>query len=133
MQPATLPTSGSVSQELPYPGKLRLRGEAAKTEADVARTRVESVRRSVIQQLKTVYFQLSYEFEELRLLDRDGKLLDHVARIAEANYRVGKGNQQDVLKAQLERSKLPRNGRDASSRALQPASQTEATLKSSSW
>lgn len=95
-----------VSQDLPYPGKLRLRGEAAKTGADVARTRVESVRRTVIQQLKTAYFQLAYEFEELRLLDRDGKLLDQVAKIAEANYRVGKGNQQDVLKAQLERTKL---------------------------
>ncbi|HZQ54121.1 MAG TPA: TolC family protein [Bryobacteraceae bacterium] len=95
-----------VSQELPYPGKLRLRGEAAKTEADVAGTRVESIRRMVIQQLKTAYFQLAYELEELQLLDRDGKLLDQVAKIAEANYRVGKGNQQDVLKAQLEKTKL---------------------------
>jgi outer membrane protein TolC len=95
-----------VSQDLPYPGKLRLRGEAAKSEAEVDANRVESVRRMVIQQLKTAYFQLAYEFEELRLLDRDGKLLDQVAKIADANYRVGKGNQQDVLKAQLERTKL---------------------------
>src|SRR5579885_81797 len=95
-----------VSQELPYPGKLRLRGEAAKTEADVAGTRVESIRRMVIQQLKTAYFQLAYELEELSLLDRDGKLLDQVAQIAEADYRVGKGNEQDVLKAQLEKTKL---------------------------
>src|SRR5579885_1659848 len=91
---------------LPYPGKLRLRGEAAKLEADTEANRVESVRRTVIEQLKAAYFQLAYELEELSLLDRDGKLLDQVAQIAEADYRVGKGNEQDVLKAQLEKTKL---------------------------
>jgi outer membrane protein TolC len=95
-----------VSQDLPYPGKLRLRGEAAKLEADTEANRVESVRRTVIEQLKAAYFQLAYELEELSLLDRDGKLLDQVAQIAEADYRVGKGNEQDVLKAQLEKTKL---------------------------
>jgi outer membrane protein TolC len=94
------------SQEIPYPGKLRLKGEVARREADADRYRVESVRRTVIQQLKNAYFQLAYENEELRLLDRDTKLLDQVAHIAEANYRVGKGNEQDVLKAQLEKTKL---------------------------
>ena len=95
-----------VSQDIPYPGKLRLRGEAAKLEADTEASHVESVRRTVIEQLKAAYFQLAYELEELSLLDRDGKLLDQVAKIAEANYRVGKGNEQDVLKAQLERTRL---------------------------
>jgi cobalt-zinc-cadmium efflux system outer membrane protein len=94
------------SQEIPYPGKLRLRGEAARREADADRYRVESVRRTVMAQVKAAYFQLAYENEELRLLNRDGKLLDQVEQIAEANYRVGEGNQQDVLKAQLEKSKL---------------------------
>lgn len=95
-----------VSQDLPYPGKLRLRGEAAQRDAEVGRERVESTKRSIVEQVKTAYFQLAYEYQELALLDRDGKLLDQVARIAEANYRVGKGNQQDVLKAQLEKTKL---------------------------
>jgi outer membrane protein TolC len=95
-----------VSQDLPYPGKLRLRGEAAKVQADANASRVESVQRSVTEQLKAAYFQLAYELQELSILDRDGKLLDQVAKIAEANYRVGKGNEQDVLKAQLEKTKL---------------------------
>ncbi|HJT70557.1 MAG TPA: TolC family protein [Terriglobales bacterium] len=94
------------SQEIPYPGKLRLRGEAARREAAAIGDRVESVRRTVIQQLKEAYFKLAYEYQELQLLDRDSKLLDQVAKIAEANYRVGKGNEQDVLKAQLEKTKL---------------------------
>ncbi len=97
------------SQDIPYPGKLRLRGEAARTDADVERDRFEATRRDVINQLKAAYFQLAYELQELALLDRDARLLDQVAQIAEAHYRVGQGNQQDILKAQLEKTKLLRD------------------------
>ena len=97
-----------VSQDLPYPGKLRLRGEIAQHDAAAERERFGAVRRSVVEQLKTAYFKLAYEHQELQILDRDGKLLDQVAKIADARYRVGQGNQQDVLKAQLEQTKLLR-------------------------
>ncbi len=97
-----------VSQEFPYPGKLRLRGEMASRDADLARHRLETVRRSVVEQLKAAYFQLAYIQRTLGILDRDDKLLEQIEKIAEARYRVGQGNQQDVLKAQLERTKLMR-------------------------
>ncbi len=97
-----------ISQDLPYPGKLRLRGEIAQRDADAEREHFEAVRRSVVEQLKAAYFKLAYEHQELQILDRDGKLLDQVAKIADARYRVGQGNQQDVLKAELEQTKLLR-------------------------
>lgn len=97
-----------VSQDLPYPGKLRLKGEMASRDADSARQRYEAARRSVVEQLKAAYFQLAYIQQTLEILDRDDKLLEQIEKIAEARYRVGQGNQQDVLKAQLERTKLIR-------------------------
>ncbi len=97
-----------VSQDLPYPGKLRLRGEIAQRDAAAEREHFEAVRRSVVEQLKAAYFKLAYEHQELQILDRNGKLLEQVAKIADARYRVGQGNQQDVLKAQLEQTKLLR-------------------------
>ncbi|MGH9397641.1 MAG: TolC family protein [Terriglobia bacterium] len=95
-----------ISQDLPYPGKLRLRGEIATRDAVVDRDQLELVRRGVIEQLKATYFQLSYIQQTLGILHRDQKLLAEVEKIAEARYRVGQGNQQDVLKAQLEETKL---------------------------
>jgi outer membrane protein TolC len=95
-----------ISQDLPYPGKLRLRGEIAQRGAAAEREHYETVRRMVVEQLKAAYFKLAYEHQEIQILDRDRKLLDQVAKIAEARYRVGQGNQQDVLKAQLEQTKL---------------------------
>jgi outer membrane protein, heavy metal efflux system len=99
-----------ISQDLPYPGKLRLRGEIAQQDAAAEGERYETVKRAVIEQLKAAYFRLSFEHQELQILDRDAKLLDEMAKIAEARYRVGQGNQQDLLKAQLEQTKLLRDG-----------------------
>ncbi|MGH9431803.1 MAG: TolC family protein [Terriglobia bacterium] len=95
-----------ISQDIPYPGKLRLRGEIATRDAAVDRDQLQLVRREVIEQLKATYFQLSYIQQTLGILYRDQKLLAEVEKIAEARYRVGEGNQQDVLKAQLEETKL---------------------------
>jgi outer membrane protein TolC len=94
------------SQDLPYPGKLKLKGEAAQQDAAVSRDRLEDVRRGVIGQVKEAYFQIGYLQQTLDVLDRNGKLLEQIERIADARYRVGQGTQQDVLKAQLQRTKL---------------------------
>ncbi|HET7099638.1 MAG TPA: TolC family protein, partial [Terriglobia bacterium] len=98
-----------VSQSIPYPGKLRLRGEIARRKADTFRQQADSVRRSIIEKVKTAYFRLGYVLQTLAVLDRDEKLLDQIEKIAEARYRVGQGNQQDVLKAQLQQTKLLRD------------------------
>lgn len=98
-----------ISQDLPYPGKLKLKGEAAQQETDVSRDKLEAVTRAILQQVKESYFQISYAQETLGVLERNGNLLEQIERIAEARYRVGQGSQQDVLKAQLERTKLLRD------------------------
>ena len=97
-----------VSQDLPYPGKLRLRGEIAKKDADVTQQRYESVRRTILAEIKTLYFQLGYLAKRQTILRGDGQLLQQVEQAAEARYRSGLGSQQDVLQAQLERTKLLR-------------------------
>src|SRR5437867_8782955 len=97
-----------VSQDIPYPGKLRVKGEIAKREADVSQQQVESVRRAVLAELKGTYFQLAYLSKTLTILEEDGELLKQVEQAADARYRSGMGTQQDVLQAQLQKTKLVR-------------------------
>jgi outer membrane protein, heavy metal efflux system len=97
-----------VSQDFPYPGKLRLRGEMAKRDADVMQQRYESALRTVRVGVKAAYFQLSYLSKTLGILENDGQLLEQVEKAADARYRSGMGNQHDLLQAQLERTKLLR-------------------------
>ena len=97
-----------ISQDIPYPGKLRLKGEMAKRDADVLQQQVESVRRAVLAELKGTYFQLAYLSKTLTILEQDGELLKQVEQAADARYRSGMGTQQDVLQAQLQKTKLLR-------------------------
>jgi outer membrane protein, heavy metal efflux system len=94
------------SQEFPWPGKRQLRTEVANLQAESAQAQSGSVSRMVIEQLKVSYFKLAYLQQTLSVLLRDDKLLGEMAQIAESLYRVGQGNQAEVLKAQLQHTRI---------------------------
>lgn len=96
------------SQDIPYPGKLRLRGEIAKKDSETLQQNYEAVRRNVLAELKAEYFNLGFLARKASILDGDRGLLRQVEQSAEARYRTGMGNQQEVLQAQLEETKLLR-------------------------
>ena len=94
------------SQDLPWPGKRGLRGKVAELEASSLREDSESVRRRVIETLKVAYFRLAYIQQTLGILEQSDQMLNQVQQVVESRYRVGQGNQQDVLKAQLQHTKI---------------------------
>jgi cobalt-zinc-cadmium efflux system outer membrane protein len=97
-----------VSQQFPYPGKRKLRGAVADRDADTSKAHVEVVLQDEIETLKTTYFHLAYLQQTLRLLQQNSALLQQIEQQAEAHYSTGQANQRDVLKTQLERTKLLR-------------------------
>jgi len=94
------------SQDIPFPGKRRLRASVAEHEAASMEAQTDSMRRTVVGNLKMVYFRLAYIQQTLGVLQRSDELLNQVQEATEARYRVGQGNQQDVLKAQLQHTKI---------------------------
>jgi outer membrane protein, heavy metal efflux system len=95
-----------VSQDIPYPGKRKLRASVADHEADSMEAQTDSVRKTVVGSLKVVYFRLGYIQQTLGVLQTSDQLLSQVQEASEARYRVGQGNQQDVLKAQLQHTNI---------------------------
>jgi outer membrane protein TolC len=94
------------SQEFPWPGKRALRMQVADAQADAMLTQSGAVSRMVIEQVKIAYFKLAYLQATFEILLRDDKLLGEMEQIAESRYRVGQGNQQEVLKAQLQHTRI---------------------------
>jgi outer membrane protein TolC len=94
------------SQELPYPGKLKLRGEIASKEAEAAFQQYEAIQLGVISRLKQAYYRLQYTYTASDLLIRNRDLLNKLVSVTEARYSVGKAAQQDVFKAQTQVSIL---------------------------
>jgi outer membrane protein, heavy metal efflux system len=97
-----------VSQQFPYPGKRKLRGAVADRDADTSKAHVEVVLQDEIETLKTTYFHLAYLQHTLGILLQNQALLQQIEQQVAAHYSTGQGNQRDVLKAQLERTKLLR-------------------------
>jgi len=95
-----------LSQVIPFPGKLRLKSEAAHFEAEAARLDVNEFRLKLIRNVRINWWNLFYLDRALEIVRRNQTLLHHFITIAQTKYKVGKGLQQDVLLAQVELSKL---------------------------
>jgi outer membrane protein TolC len=98
--------SFGVSQALPFPGKLALREQAARYEAEAASLSADELRLALLSDVKTLWWQVFYLDRAIELVDGNHNLLHQFVEIARSKYEVGEGLQQDVLLAQLESSKL---------------------------
>jgi cobalt-zinc-cadmium efflux system outer membrane protein len=94
------------SQELPFPGKLRARGEVAERDADAKQAEIEITKTSIADAVKADDLQLAYLQQTLGILRQNQTVLDQLIQDATAHYQVGQGMQQDVLQAQVNRTKI---------------------------
>ncbi len=95
-----------VAQEVPFPGKLSLAGDEARKEAASEEAMFRTTLLDVISRLKLAYYEWFAVSKAVEITNRNRDLLERFERIARARYAVGKGIQQDVLKAQVELSGL---------------------------
>ncbi|HJZ12169.1 MAG TPA: TolC family protein [Acidobacteriota bacterium] len=94
------------TQEFPFPGKLSLRKKIAEEFVQTAKQDLRATEIRLVSALKRQFAEYFYFQETLVIAERYRGLLDNLNEITEARYRVGKGLQQDVLRAQLERSAI---------------------------
>ncbi len=96
----------SLMQMFPFPGKLALATDMAESEAAAVRYQREEIRNQIIQMVKRAYYDL-YAIDRAReTIDKNKALMEQLVQVAEAKYATGSGLQQDVLRAQVELSKL---------------------------
>lgn len=96
----------SFMQSIPFPGKLRLKREAAEFDAQAAGFSVEELRLQIMADVRTIWWQAFYLDRALETVRSNQKLFGEFIQIARKKYETGTGLQQDVLLAQLELSKL---------------------------
>ena len=95
-----------ITQEFPFYGKRKLLEKVAEKEAEGEAWKYEFTRLRILADLKVAYYDLFYWNQALETLRKDVQLLEKFSQIASALYRVGKGSQADVLRAQTELSRL---------------------------
>jgi outer membrane protein, heavy metal efflux system len=90
------------SQALPWPGKLRLRGEAARYEADSVQEDLETLRLSLAARAKSLFADWYFIHEAIRINRTNQDLLKDFRGIALTRYGTGLANKQDALRADVE-------------------------------
>jgi len=95
-----------ISQQIPYFGKTALREEVALHEAEAQHFAHAERRLEITRMVKEAYYQIGSVDHELHLLQKNLDIMDTFITLAETKYSVGQGAQQDIFKAQLERSKM---------------------------
>lgn len=93
-------------QRIPWPGKLRLLGQAAALGADRTVTDYTEKAYEVVAQVKQVYYELYFLDKSIEIALANKSVLADFVKIAEAKYAVGAGIQQDVLRAQVAQSRI---------------------------
>jgi outer membrane protein TolC len=96
------------TQELPYPGKLQRKAAIADRAADEQLAQVRVASSKVAEQVKTAYIRLAYLQQTMTLLNASRSTLGNVIETELSRYGAGLGNQADVLRAQIQRTKLLR-------------------------
>ena len=96
----------SWTQEVPYPGKLRLAGDAARSETLIRQRRLEGIRLDVASRVKTAFAELYRIDRTSSILQESRALLISLGQTARSRYETGEGLLQNVLKAQTEITRL---------------------------
>ncbi len=94
------------TQTFPWPGKLRLREQVAQLGASQNMKVVARLRLSTEAEVRRSYLDLVLVRDRLALLEQLHAIWERSAAFAQVRYETGGGTQTDVLRAQLELSRL---------------------------
>jgi len=98
--------SVAFTQPLPWPGKRGLRKEVAAIGVTLVEATRSRVQLGLEADVRRGYAALLLIRGQKRLLDQQAVLLEQAEQLVRTRYEVGQGSQVDLLRAQLERTRL---------------------------
>lgn len=89
-----------VSQKLPFPGKLRVKGKIVNKDIEISKIKYIAVARDLVLEIKEAYFELFYLDKATELARERIKVFDHFTRAEMNDYSVGGTGFSDVVSAE---------------------------------
>ena len=96
----------TATQGFPAPGVLGARTAVAEAGVEIAESQLIVTSEQLAQTAKRAFLDLYFLYESISIVTENQALLQQFVENAETRYMTGLGIQQDVLKAQLEHSRL---------------------------
>jgi len=95
-----------LTQKLPFPGKLALRGKIQEQKALWQKGLYAEKQLEVARQVKDTYYRYHLQQETLQILSENRNLLDGLVKTLEAQYATGRASQRQLLQAQQQLTRL---------------------------
>lgn len=96
----------SLTQEIPFPGKLGLMTTEARREAEASKEMARDMVRRVVSEVKMAYFDLFMIESQIAAMRESRSALDDAVAGARTRYETGEAGQQELLLMQVELSTL---------------------------
>ncbi|MFH1854514.1 MAG: TolC family protein [Candidatus Omnitrophota bacterium] len=96
----------SVSQMFPFPGKLGLKARSQGKSAEMLKEKYEAEKREVIKNVKFLYYDVFWVDRAIQVTEEEKLIMETLEKAAQRKYESNLVSQQDVIKAQVELSKL---------------------------
>ncbi len=96
----------SLTQTIPFPGKLGKAGQVATAEAQIGRLKLDATVRDVTVQIRESYQELLYIQEARRVADQNRDLLDQLRKVGETAHAQNRAALVDFMKAQSQSGQL---------------------------
>jgi len=95
-----------VSQKIPFPGKLNLKGKAQGKHAQMLKEQYEATKNGITKDVKFVYYDLFWVDQAVEISEEEKSILEKIEKVAQRKYESNIVGQQDVIKVQIELSKI---------------------------
>ncbi len=104
-EPATQLRLG-IQQAFPRGDTLLYKSRKTRAQASVERRRVQLERRKILREVRKTFLDIYYQVEAAKIIRSSRKLFESLTEITRVQYGSGGSSQQDVLRAELELSRL---------------------------
>lgn len=94
------------TQNIPFPGKLQAKKETAKAKQQTIVAQREELRRALVKNIRIAYAQLYAVDQEQKALGYGKELQEMLNATVSMRYSAGEAKQEDVIKTQLQLSRL---------------------------
>ncbi|MDJ0819912.1 MAG: TolC family protein [Desulfobacterales bacterium] len=98
--------NASLSQAVPYPGKLVKAGEIVDQDSEVARLNLDKTIREAATNVRIAFYELSYIREAQKVAANNIELIAHLRKVGETLYSQDQAALIDIVKAQSQEGQL---------------------------
>lgn len=93
-------------QTFPFPGKLSTRGDIISQDVAITNEQYKDTYNKIVRDVSKTYYQMAYVHQAIKIETESRQLLRDISRTIRSKYEVGRGAQQDILKSDLEITRI---------------------------